>query len=215
MVLGTLQSWLTEFYALDIDYDIRDFLITDRRLARTLDRGGRENDEKLLIAEYGGEAEVSLYLQQELVDRLALNDPTARLDAGNLADFWTAFEGISHFTYFAFRASHDRAVTLLEMELQAEVDKFVATTALLRAQGERAPPGLHRWLFEHTRLAEELSAGEQERYARANHYAGKYCLKLWPQLSQGRAWEGLRRELRYFYRLPRAGKIDHIETSGA
>lgn len=212
MVLGNLQAWLTDFYALEIAYDVQDFLITDHRMARALDRDGRENDEKLLIAEENGEAAISLYLQQELIDRLAANDPTARLDERNLADFWTALEGLSHFTYYVHRASHDRAVTLLEMELQAEVDKFVATTLLLRRQGEQPPQRLHRWLFAQTKLADELSAAEHERYARANHYAGKYCLKLWPQLSGG-GWEAARNELRRFYRLPRNAKIDHIETA--
>ena len=79
-----------------------------------------------MISEEDGEAEVCLYLERELLDRLAENDPTARLDQHNLADFWTAFEGVSHFTYYAFKATQDRPVTLVEMELQAEVDKFVA-----------------------------------------------------------------------------------------
>ena len=213
MILGSLQAWLTEFYALEIPYDVHDFLTTDRRLARALDREGRDNDEKLLIAEDNGEAEICLYLQRELLDRLGRNDPTARLSDSNLADFWTAFEGVSHFTYYVHRASHDRSVTLLEMELQAEVDKFVATTALLRSQGARPPQRLHAWLFERTRLADELTACELERYARANHYAGKYCRKLWPQLASDRDWDGVRQELRRFYRLARNAKIDHIEAS--
>ena len=110
-------------------------------------------------------------------------------------------------------ASHDRAVTLLEMELQAEVDKFVATAALLRRQGEQPPRRLHDWLFTHTKLAAELSAAEQERYARANHYAAKYCRKLWPQLSSRGGWDAARNELRRFYRLTRRAKIDHIDAA--
>jgi hypothetical protein len=212
MVLGNLQALLTDFYALEIAYDVHDFLITDRKLARALDRGGRENDEKLLIAEDNGEAAVSLYLQQEIIDRLDENDPTARLDQHNLADFWTALEGLSHFTYFVHRASNDRAVTLLEMELQAEVDKFIATAALLRRQGERLPRQLHEWLFADTRFADELSADEQERYAQANRYAAKYCKKLWPRLSSSVGWDAARDELRRFYRLTRNAKIDLIEA---
>ncbi|HEY7672283.1 MAG TPA: hypothetical protein VIC71_08695 [Gammaproteobacteria bacterium] len=213
MVLGNLQTWLTDFYALELAYDVHDFLITDPKLARALDRGGRENEEKLLIAEDDGEAAVSLYLQQEILDRLVVNDPTARLDERNLADFWTALEGLSHFTYFVHRASHDRAVTLLEMELQAEIDKFVATAALLRRQGERPPAALHAWLFARTKLAAELSAAEQERYARANRYAARYCRKLWPRLSGSAGWDAARAELRRFYRLTRAAKFDHIQAA--
>ena len=165
MVLGNLQAWLTDFYALEIAYDVHDFLITDRKLAQALDCGGRENQEKLLIAEHDGEAAVSLYLEQELIDRLDVNDPTARLDERNLADFWTALEGLSHFTYFVHRASHDRAVTLLEMELQAEIDKFIATAALLRRQGERPPQRLHEWLCTQTKYADERTGRGYRRAA--------------------------------------------------
>jgi hypothetical protein len=210
MFLGTMQASLADLYGLEVAYDVHDFLITDRRLANALG-GGRDVDEKLLIAEDDGAAEVSLFLCEKLVERLARNDPTADLNGGNLADFWTAFEGVSHFTYFAFKAARDHRVTLLEMELQAEVDKFVATAMLLRRQGESPPPGLHRWLFELPRYDEQLSPSEYERYERANHYAGKYCRRLWPRLKAGYCADDLRRELRHFYRLPREQKIDHID----
>jgi hypothetical protein len=213
MRLETLQTWLTDFYALELTYDVHDFLITDRRLASALDDGGRDSDEKLLIAENDGEAEVGLYIDEELMERLVLNDPIAKLNRENLADFWTAFEGVSHFTYYAFSASNDRSVTLLEMELQAEIDKFIGTAALLREQGEWPQAGLHHWLFSATHLDLELSVSERERYGRANHYAGKYCRKLWPRLSGESPSGDVKNELRRFYRLPRAAKIEHIDTA--
>lgn len=213
MLLGHLQSLLTELYDLELNHDIYDFLITDATLASVLDGGARTPDEKLLIAEDGNDAEVTLYLHEDLVARLSENDPVARLDERNLADFWTAFEGVSHFTYFAWRASVDSPVTLLEMELQAEIDKFVATTLLLHRQGERPPQSLHHWLFELPRFDAALDSGELERYERANYYAAKYCRKLWPQLSKARESETLHRELRRFYRLSRLAKIGHIEAA--
>lgn len=212
MLLGAMQSCLTDLYALELAYDVRDFVITDRQLARALGGRGREVDEKLLIAEGDGEAEVSLFLSQELVERLEVNDPTAALSGENLADFWTAFEGVSHFTYFAFKVARDQRITLLEMELQAEVDKFVATALLLRQQGENPPAGLHRWLFDLPKYDANLSPAEYERYERANHYAGKYCRMIWPRLQRGRCPEDLKRELRYFYRLSRERKIGHIDA---
>jgi hypothetical protein len=156
MSLRGLQNLLSEFYALDIDYEVDDFVTTDEQLARALDGGGRQIDEKLLIAENDGEAEVSLYLEQRLLERLERSDPLARLDSDNLEDFWTAFEGVSHFIYYAWNAQREKPVTLLEMELQAEVDKYVATTLLLSRQGQRCPRGLHHWLFELPRLDERL-----------------------------------------------------------
>jgi len=212
MALAAMQRWLTDLYGLDLAYDVSDFLITDRWLASALGGGARHVDEELLILEQDGEANVSLFLAQELVSRLERNDPTTALTHENLADFWVAFEGVSHFTYFVHMASSDRSVTLLEMELQAEVDKFVATSWLLRLQGERPAAGLHRWLFDLPRLSADLSPAEHERYARANRYAARYCERLWPALAADRSTEALTRELRYFYRLPRERKIHHIES---
>lgn len=213
MRLAGLQELLSEFYALDIDYEVEDFVTSDEKLASELDGGGRQLDEKLLIAENDGEAEVSLYLEQRLLDRLERSNPLTRLDADNLGDFWTAFEGVSHFTYYAWNAQLEKSVTLLEMELQAEVDKYVATALLLARQGQRAPSGLHHWLFELPRLDERLDGEELDRYRRANRYAGKYCRKLSAAIARDAAGDDVQSELRRFYRFSQASKIEHIESA--
>ena len=209
MLLGKLETMLHDLYALDVGYAVSDFLITDEAVARSLDTGGRNVDEKLLIAEGDGEADVALYLERELLDRLERHDPLTKLDGGNLADFWSALEGVSHFTYYAWNAARDKAVSLFELELQAEVDKFVTTGLLLREQTGREPGGLHGWLFDTPTLAAELAAHERERYRRANRYAARYCQRL----TLGRDDEAAsHRELRHFYRLSQASKLAHIDA---
>ena len=209
MLLPKLEAMLHELYALEIGYAVSDFLITDAALAGSLDAGGRKVDEKLLIAESNGEADVALYLEQELLDRLAQNDPLTHLDAANLGDFWAALEGVSHFTYYAWNAARDKSVSLFELELQAEVDKFVTTGILLREQTGREPSGLHGWLFDSPTLAAELDDEERERYRRANRYAAKYCSRLPPGFVAAQA---VQRELRHFYRLSQTSKVAHIDA---
>src|SRR5687767_15925978 len=211
MLLRKLESLLHELYALELGYAVSDFLITDPELARTLDSGGRQVDEKLLIAEADGEADVALYLEGELLDRLGRRDPLTKLDGDNLADFWAALEGVSHFTYYAWNAARDKDVSLFELELQAEVDKFVTTAMLLREQTGREPSGLHGWLFDSPSLAAELDDRERERYRRANRYAAKYCRRIEPALARdGEA--AAQRELRHFYRLSQTSKLAHIDA---
>ena len=212
MLLGRLQTLLHELYALDVAYGVDDFLITDAVFARTLDAGGRDVDEKLLIAESDGEAEVALYLESGLLERLAERDPLTSLDGDNLADFWAALEGVSHFTYYAWNAQREKTVTLFELELQAEVDKFVTTGMLLKRQSGREPHALHGWLFDRPRLDEDLKGAERERYVRANRYAGKYCRRLTTALPRGAGDEALQRELRRFYRLSQSSKLAHIDA---
>jgi hypothetical protein len=212
VLLRRLESMLHELYALEVGYAVSDFLITDPELARSLDCGGRAVDEKLLIAEADGEADVALYLERELLERLDRHDPLAKLDSANLADFWAALEGVSHFTYYAWNAAHDKAVSLFELELQAEVDKFVTTGMLLREQTGREPNGLHGWLFDSPTLAAELADDERERYRRANRYAAKYCRRLVPTLA-GDDEAAAQRELRRFYRLSQSSKLAHIDAA--
>lgn len=214
MLLSELHRLLNELYDLELGYDIYDFLTTDEALADALAAGCRTASEQLLISEGGEEAGVSLYLEPALVERLDRNDPVEGLNAHNLGDFWTAFEGVSHFTYYAYRAGLEKPVTLLEMELQAEIDKFIATCVLLWRQFGSLPRGLHSWLFSVTRFDPNLGEPELERYARANHYAARYCAMLWPRLARGGLDNDrrLQPELRRFYRLSQPGKIDHIEA---
>lgn len=211
MLLGRLETMLHDLYGLEVGYAVNDFLITDAAIARSFDAGGRDVDEKLLIAEADGEADVALYLERELLERLNRHDPLTRLDADNLGDFWAALEGVSHFTYYAWNAARDKPVSLFELELQAEVDKFVTTGRLLRKQTGREPNGLHGWLFDSPTLAAELGEDERERYRRANRYAAKYCRRLVPALA-GADEAATRRELRHFYRLSQTSKVAHIDA---
>jgi hypothetical protein len=212
MPVAEMQARLAELYGLDVDYHINDFLITDRALAGQLGASEEAGEEELLILEEDDAASVSLFLEQELMNRLEQDNPLESLNDRNLADFLIALEGVSHFTYFAFKASHDQAVTLLELELQAEVDKFIAAAALLHSQGERVPDGLHNWIFTLPRLRNGLDAEAVERYEHANHYAARYCSKLWPHIRSRTGSQAVRDELRRFYRLPRELKIGHIQS---
>jgi hypothetical protein len=100
-------------------------------------------------------------------------------------------------------------VSLFELELQAEVDKFVTTGMLLREQTGREPSGLHGWLFDWPTLAVELDEEERARYRRANRYAAKYCSRLSPA-ADGAA---IQRDLRHFYRLSQSSKLAHIDAA--
>jgi hypothetical protein len=162
---------------------------------------------------------MSLYLDPELLERLARADPLTCLHAGNLADCWTALEGVSHFMYLAWNANHDKPVSLLELEMQAEVDKYIASYWLLRQQWpQRFPAELRRVLFERTRVDPRLSRARARVYREASHYAEKFCRRLERTLARapgGAAHASgaseVLAELRRFYRLTHARKRAHIE----
>jgi len=212
MVLRSLQNQLNGFYSLPMRHSVYDFLVSDHTTAATLNATPETTDETLLILEGGDEAEVALYLDDDLLQRLGDDDPTVALNPDNMADFLAALEGVSHFVYYCWNAHHDKAVTLLEMELQAEVDKFITAAVLLEQQQGRLPKRLHRWLFDLPQLAGHLSGQQRQRYEEANRLAGRYCLDLYQRLRRGMPMDELMPELRSFYRATQANKIDRIRA---
>ncbi len=213
MALAKLQRQLERLYDVSVGHDVEDFLIHDAALAAQLDRGpaARAVPEKLLLRETGDGVDVALYLEKTLVERLQRDDPTERLHAGNLADFLTALEGVSHFLYLIWSASHERSVSLLELELQAEIDKFMLAAFLIaRAANGRVPAGLHRLLFDEPAFDPSLNAELAERYRAANDYARRYCAWLQRRYLARRGEPGIMSELRRFYRLGHHGKLARI-----
>jgi hypothetical protein len=219
MLLTRLQDLISGIYDVSITHDVYDFLVTDRGRLPAAARSG-EADEELLVSESpdqgDGEVGVSLYLDPELLKRLAVADPMVRLHDGNVADYWTALEGVSHFLYLAWNAGHDRPVSLLELEMQAEVDKYVASYWLMREQlPGRFPAELLSLLFERTRIDSRLARGRESLYRDASRYAQKFCRRLEHSLRGARRDSSgeVLAELRRFYRLTNARKVAHIERS--
>src|SRR5580704_9232113 len=203
MVLQQLQTLLAGIYDLPLSYDIYDFLFTERERLPQRVRDSH-TDEQVLVLDEGDTAAVGLFIDAALLQRLTAADPLKTLNAGNLADYWTALEGVSHFIYLAWNAGHDRGVSLLELELQAEVDKYVSSWWLLREQDPaRYPAELHRLLFERSRVDAHLAGEQHELYREANHYAARFCRRLQRQLSDRAApsRNDTVAELRRFYRL--------------
>jgi len=216
-MLQALQKLLADIYDVPLRHDVGEFLLTDRA---ELPQAARDSgtDEQVLVAEDDDTLWVHVYLEPALLARLESANPFEALNGGNIADYWTALEGVSHFLYLAWNASHDRAVTLMELELQAEIDKYVSTLWLLREQDPRRfPAELHHLLFERARVDATLAGDRLGLYRSADHYASRYCRRLARTLlpTSASAQADASAELRRFYRLTRERKIRHIERVAA
>jgi hypothetical protein len=213
--LERLETLLTAIYDLDVGCRVAEFLVTDRDLLPGECRDA-PGDEQLFVSAAEDELCLSLYLDPAVLERLERHDPSDRLDQDNLADCWTALEGVSHFLCVAHNAGHDRPVSRLALEMQAEIDKYVASFALLRrAEPRRFPAELHALLFRHCRVDATLARGREPLYRRASREAARFCARLEPRLRalcrrEDGAWLG---ELRQFYRLSDFGKLRHIDAA--
>jgi hypothetical protein len=212
-VLRELQRGLEELYRLEPSPDVRDFLMDESR-RRTLGVQ-RQPREQLLLVEHEGQLEIGLFVDPQTLANLALHDPRQRLGAHNLADFCLAVEGVSHFVYVAFRARAEVPISGLELELQAEIDKYV-TCVLLHDDGAGDADdarALRERLFSRFHFAEDLSADERERYAAANVSAARYARSLETRFVHARRFPDMLGELRRFYRMTLADKLDLISDA--
>ncbi|HYP80359.1 MAG TPA: hypothetical protein VEQ17_08725 [Steroidobacteraceae bacterium] len=213
-MLRPLQRLLETIYDAPCGHDVRDFLLTQRHQL-PVSRREAASDEELVLIEHPQESRLGLYIDAAVLERLESHNPLQGLDAGNLADFWTALEGVSHFSYLMWNAGHQRGVSQLELELQAEVDKYVASWWLLRRQHpEHQPRELHYLLFGCTRVDASMDAPRQDLYTAASRQAARFCSRLESALASNRPV--LRRAavaaLRRFYRLGSTRKLQHIDS---
>jgi len=206
-LLESLQRGLEQLYRIDTQLSVADFLLSaDARDAAGVPRAARE---QLLLREQDGELELGLFVDETVLASLAAHDPRRRLDDRNLADFLLTLEGVSHFVLVAWRARAQRPVSALELELQAEVDKWITCLLTLTLQGERAPH-LRQRLFESFELEPGLDARERERYLVANSNARAYAGVLDGRYVARGDLLGLTAELRRFYRMSGQEKLSHI-----
>jgi hypothetical protein len=210
-----LQNLLARVYSIDIDASVSDYLVTDERFLEAFSGSSDSNaDEMLFLLEEDGALDISLYLNKLMLQRLSASNPYADLDQNNLDDFCTVLEGVSHFVYIAWNALNDKSVTRLELELQAEIDKYVATRLLIESQAESgmASCDLVEHLFDDVHYHDWLAGDELERYKQANGVGSRYCYSLAQRFPGGRLTGEMVQELRSFYRMPQPDKFSHIHT---
>jgi hypothetical protein len=106
-------------------------------------------------------------------------------------------------------ARAERSVTQLQLELQAEVDKYV--TCLLVAEPEpRVSAALRERLFGEPCYERDLDGDEHERYRAANDNAQRYAAWLEQTFVAPRRIPEMLGELRRFYRDGLAAKLATI-----
>jgi len=204
-VLARLQRGLETLYRVETHLPIDDFLVDAETRDATLGAGARLPREQLVIQQHEGELAMALFVDGEALSNLERHDPSDRLDHRNFTDFCLAVEGVSHFVYLALCAAGDRSVSQLELELQAEVDKYAC--CLLLAGRD---PALRRRLYGDVQFADDLDPEERARYQAANAEADRYAAALDRRFVQTDRTDALLAELRRFYRMALADKLGRI-----
>jgi len=174
-MLTSIQQELAALYRLEHAFDVNSFVLKRSEVDAPLDR-----PEQLLVREDGDTLELALVLEDRLLD------PNTDW---SLDGFCTAAEGVSHLLYLALAAEREAQVSQLELELQAEIDKFV----LLLFGSAMSALDVIRRLFRSFVIRDDVHCTvERDRY-----------------VAHGRT-EPLLTDLRKMYRMGGAQKLDYL-----
>lgn len=174
--------------------DIAPFLLSDTAVAALLGPDTRPADEWVLVREAEDGLDLGVYIAPErLAELQAVETPGEAVDQC-FGAFCAATEGVSHFLLLIERARREEPVRLLELELLAEVDKFISAWLHHR----RAWRVLGRRLFREADLRPGLSEAERWRYREAGRLAEGLCRWLMARGDVG----AVLMEVRRLWRLP-------------
>jgi hypothetical protein len=208
--LGRVQRGLETLYRVTTGVDVHDFVIDEA--VRDELAPQRKPREQMFAIEDRGEMNLALFIDPAAIANLAKHDPGERLGDHNLGDFLLAVEGVSHFIYTIWCAQAERPVSQLELELQAEVDKYV--TCLLQTEAEAGmSERLRLRLFGEAQYEPDLDSDERERYRAANDNAHRYASWLETAFVARRKIPEMLAELRRFYRDGLAAKLATISRA--
>ncbi|HEY3449492.1 MAG TPA: hypothetical protein VGK67_24270 [Myxococcales bacterium] len=212
-MLREIQRALEAIYGVTAPLDVERILVEPAAMLGDRTRFGEE----LLVRSVDDTLEVGLCLGPDVLDRLPelSTDAPATFLGELLPAFAAAAEGVSHFVYLTVHALGDRRVSLVELEAQAEVDKFATGILHLWKQGARARSAqLRERLFHDVRYRGALTAEERERYGFANDLARGYTRFLESRFVLAGCLEGLLAELRRTWRLSRGDKFSRLACQG-
>ena len=197
-MIALVQRHLQAIYDVEAP-DVRGYLI-DAEEVRESCGDLRSAREWVLVRQDGDDVAIAVYIHPQDLDALTEHTPA---DAVRYAlPAWAAVtEGVSHFLLLIHRVLRDEPVSLLELEAQAEVDKYVTARLHLGPH-----PALRRRLLREATLAPGLDAEEVERYTLAGRLADRYC----GYLDRLPHTDALLAELRRFYRLSGPNRLDRL-----
>ncbi len=187
---GRIQRGLEALYRLDRTADV-DAFVTHA------DEGQRE---ALLVRESEDGLELQLRIPR-------LGDASVDVDGASLDPLCQIIEGVSHFVYLADRASLEREATQLELELQAEVDKYVILASALRDFDVRTSRRLRERLYDDVSFVHDANTVEGERYRMANVCARRFTGRLERDYVTRARFRELQGELRRFFHMGQNEKL--------
>ena len=212
-LLADLQHALQQHYDLELPHRVEDFVCDDAESLSQLTGCTLDGPETLLVQQQGDNLDITLFLDREIIAEVSEKPWTTHWHSKHFNSYCTILEGVSHFVCLCWNALHNRAVRPVELELQAEIDKFVVSTlsASARLKNHDRQQLLQR-LFQNVEYRDDLTGEQYRRYERANSSAHSYCDWLCKNYYLAPDNHGLSAELARFYRTGGTDKFSRIAS---
>jgi hypothetical protein len=210
MKLCEIQKEIETTYQIDCPFLVDEFLLDEQHRKSFLSRAPwlAHSQEALLVEQEDKNLHVGLLFDSDLLE-WSRNQAFKNLSPAHFSQAGPLIEGVSHFVYLLWRAEQERPVTQLELELQAEVDKFIL---LSREGSPENSEKILEGLFSDVAWLDTLCPEERQRYELSLKMATKYCRFLKTRFLTPHPQEGFLPEIRSFYRMSQAEKIRHIQA---
>ncbi len=219
-LIKELQRKIEKTYALDTGItNIEQYIIGDKGYEefyaeeniRTVVNS--HSGAKVLIRDAGDTLKVSIYYPDELIRKLEGNDPRLGLHDDNI-DLCASFvEELDHFLFIVQNYKQNRPFSLLELEIQANVTKYLVLKYFIALQNKSIKLSNFdkeyiRYHLFYKRKYDIEDTSERKRYEDAGKFGMMYTkhIDLLPQ-------EDRLRDLRQFSRMTCPSKIRHIQSA--
>ena len=126
-MLKKIQAHLESIYRIQAP-DVSQFQIDRDQLIEVAGEGLRDAEEWVLVREADGGLDLAVFVDETHLAALDKVDCISEAPAADFPAFCAATEGVSHFLMLFERVRRGEPVRMLELEAQAEVDKYVCAS---------------------------------------------------------------------------------------
>jgi len=168
---------------------------------------------KTLIREVHGAVRLCIYYPDTLIRCLESHPPDRGVGDVNIDAFATLIEELDHLLCIAERATQTRPLSLFELELHANVSKYLVLARFLAGRSARIEDSGRAWLLYHLfdkGVYCDADPRDRERYRDAARWARRFLERFGslPPVDRIRA-------LRSFHRAGASGKVRLIQELAA
>jgi hypothetical protein len=194
-MIHILQKKIEKIYRLHSCPEALQYMISPKQF-RKLSKFS--DNPQVIYVDEGQDATMGIYLGPSLFRQIKKKSKIF-----SFQDFCVMAEEISHFIYLIWSKSNEKKINLLDLEVQAEIDKFILASEFFGSKEE-----IFEKMFEKFNMRKNLQPEEEERYFTANRLGKKFAIEMLRKklsISRRMNW------LRLFYRQTITNRISMIE----